>query len=81
MTPQAVNADLLEITLEINTSYLFPATYDVILVGYRELDNFSYDLDCVSLPRYKKELTENRFLQNWSKTKWGFVKLPDIQTM
>lgn len=81
VTPKTIKASLSEIILAIDTSSLVPETYDLILTGYRDLDNLSYDLDCVYLPRYKKELTSNTFFHNWNYVKWGHVKMPDIRVM
>ncbi len=81
VTPKAIKASLSEIILAIDTSSLVPENYELILTGYRDLDNLSYDLDCVHLPRYRKELTNNTFFHNWNYVKWGHVKMPDIQVM
>lgn len=81
VTPKTIKASLSEVILAIDTSSLVPETYDLILTGYRDLDNLSCDLDCVSLPRYKKELTSNTFFHNWNYVKWGHVKMPDINVI
>ena len=66
-----------ECSLRVDVSSLVPDTYDVLLVAYREIDNHSYDLDVVKLPRYKKTFDEDSFV-NWNKNNWGYIKLPDI---
>ena len=64
--------------LGIDISPLVPDTYDVILVAYKEIDNHSYDLDVVKLPKYKKTFDDHSFV-NWNKSNWGYIKLPEIR--
>ena len=65
-----------ECMLSVDISQLVPATYDIILVAYTNINNHSYDLDIVRLPRYKKTIDEQAFV-NWNKTNWGYIKLPN----
>ena len=67
-----------ECVLSVDISQLVPATYDIILVAYTNIDNHSYDLDIVRLPSYKKTIDEQAFV-NWNKTNWGYIKLPNVQ--
>ena len=75
-----INTNLCECVLSVNISQLVPATYDIILVAYSNIDNHSYDLDVVRLPRYKKSIDVQAFA-NWNKTNWGYIKLPSVQLL
>ena len=76
-TESPINTSSGECSLRVDVSSLVPDTYDVLLVAYREIDNHSYDLDVVKLPRYKKTFDDDSFV-NWNKNNWGYIKLPDI---
>ena len=73
-----VKSSLCECVISVDISQLVPATYDVILAAYTNIDHHSYDLDIVRLPRYKKTIDELAFI-NWNKTNWGYLKLPNVQ--
>lgn len=73
-----IKTTLRECVLSVNISQLVPATYDIILVAYTNIDNHSYDLDVVRLPRYKKSIDAQAFV-NWNRTNWGYIKLPNVQ--
>lgn len=76
-TKNPVNSLCGQCYLSIDISPLVPDTYDVILVAYKEIDNHSYDLDVVKLPRYKKTFDDQSFV-NWNKNNWGYIKLPEV---
>lgn len=77
VTNKIIDANVEEVLLEVDTSSLVPSVYDVILVVYKELEGYSYDLDVVRLPRYQKEIDDKTFV-NWNKNNWGCIKLPSI---
>lgn len=67
-----------ECLLKVDVSDLVPDTYNLILVAYKEIENHSYDLDVVTLPKFKKSFDEGAFV-TWNKNNWGYVKLPNIE--
>lgn len=80
VTETKVNIEKEKTVLNIDTSMLIPATYDVILVAYREINNSSIDVDIVKLLPYKKAL-DRKVFNNWNKGAWGYIKIPNIQLL
>lgn len=79
-TDSMVNTSLSEVILKVDVSSLIPATYDVILVAYKEIEKHSYDIDIVKLPRFTKALDDKSFV-NWNTNNWGYIKLPEMELM